>query len=311
MTNLRLIVPTLLLFLNYFRLGDCVHNEKFNKSSATLAGIHDVEMLTYFLLWKHDYFEHIIDYKSEEELNRLDEDKLRQFIDRLKVQNLMSAEINSTKKCDDKTFEKLRKQRWWPEEDVEKTKSICEAASSCQSAKDLTRLIGIDQEHNPALSQSIARLCPLMLFQLQEKECSEARERNFKNKIKPTPGAIWGFGFLFVTIVSFCSLSGVGILPFLTDKSYETLLTVLQGLAVGSLCGSALFHLIPAAFNLVITSENNEFLWRALIIFGGIYLFFWSERLMKIVSEYRRKKKMMKGSMPSTTSFENENEKFR
>lgn len=161
------------------------------------------------------------------------------------------------------------------------------------------------------LSQSIARLCPLMLFQLQEKECVDARENHSKAKNKPSAGAVWGFGTLFVTIVSFCSLSGVGILPFFTDTSYEILITVLQGLAVGSLLGSALFHLIPQAFNLI-TSESSseqahEYLYRALIIFGGIYLFFWSERLMKIVSEYRRKRKgkgkaVEISSLPSNTN---------
>lgn len=32
-----------------------------NESKLTLATIEDVEMLTYFLLWKHDYFDNFPD----------------------------------------------------------------------------------------------------------------------------------------------------------------------------------------------------------------------------------------------------------
>lgn len=248
----------------------------------------------------------------EEDADRLSESKLREFIEKLKINHLITntpSRFNLSKECNENTFEYLSSKHWWPSK-YSKTKQICEAASGCRSAKQLTDLVGLTAHSNPTLSQSIARLCPLMLFQLQEKECVDQREINFKAKNKPSAGSVWGFAFLFVTIVSFCSLAGVGILPFFTDTSYEVLITVLQGLAVGSLVGSALFHLIPQAFNLL-SSDNHEYLWRALIIFGGIYLFFWSERLMKIISEYRRSKKLKEISVPSSTSVENDADKYR
>lgn len=246
--------------------------------------------------------------------HELSEKKLREFIDKLKINHLITSspsKYNVSKTCNDKTFKYLTYgKEFWSTATFNKTIQICNTASSCKSAKQLIELIDLNSTQSSTLSQSIARLCPLMLFQLQDKECVEQRESTFKSKSKPSQGSIWGFGILFVTIVSFCSLAGVGILPFLTDSSYEVVLTVLQGLAVGSLVGSALFHLIPQAFNLV-TIGNHEYLWRALIIFGGIYLFFWSERLMKIISEYRRKKKSKK-SAPSTNSVDvNDGEKFR
>ncbi|KAJ6219153.1 hypothetical protein RDWZM_004965 [Blomia tropicalis] len=302
--------------------SDVKYNEKnrnqddANNKRFTLSTIEDVEMLTYFLLWKHDYFDNTPDLNNiqgdlEEDVDRLSESKLREFIEKLKINHLITnspSRFNMTKDCNENTFEYLSNRPWWPS-NYNKTKQICEAASGCRSAKQLTDLVGMNLTHNPTLSQSISRLCPLMLFQLQEKECVEEREIHYKAKNKPSPGSVWGFGLLFVTIVSFCSLSGVGILPFLTEASYEFLITILQGLAVGSLVGSALFHLIPQAFNLL-SSDNHEYLWRALIIFGGIYLFFWSERLMKIISEYRRRKKLKEISVPSSTSIENDVNKF-
>jgi hypothetical protein len=56
---------------------------------------------------------------------------------------------------------------------------------------------------------------------------------------------VWGLGFLFVTIISLCSLLGVSVLPLMDKVFYKQLLTALIGLAVGSLAASSLFHLIP------------------------------------------------------------------
>ncbi|CAG2122603.1 unnamed protein product, partial [Medioppia subpectinata] len=81
------------------------------------------------------------------------------------------------------------------------------------------------------------------------------------------------------------------------------MLTLFEGLAVGSLVGSAIFHLIPQSFNLT-RDGSHAYLWKALIIFGGIYLFFWSERIMKMVVEFRRKRKLNVQSVPSCTSAE-------
>ncbi|KAH8028597.1 hypothetical protein HPB51_017723 [Rhipicephalus microplus] len=57
--------------------------------------------------------------------------------------------------------------------------------------------------------------------------------------------AVWGFGMLAVLIISCCSLAGLVIVPFLSHALYHRILMVFEGLAVGSLLGSAVFHLIP------------------------------------------------------------------
>lgn len=300
------------------------------QSSYTLSSIDDVEMLTYFLLWRYGYFNTISDHHQhhnnrgddQNDEDALSESKLREFIEKIKINQLIpnqgfgqssSSNVDlKTKMCSPSTLKNLMAtKRWWPgSQENSKTKLICEAASSCKNAKNLVDLVGLNSVRTPTLSQSIARLCPLMLFQMHEKECVDQQENQFKAKNKPSLGSVWGFGLLFVTIVSFCSIAGVGILPFLSEYSYQIMITILEGLAVGSLVGSALFHLIPQAFNLMIPG-NHEYLWRALIIFGGIYMFFWSERLMKIVSEFRRRKKSKDFSLPSTTSLENDPRKLR
>ena len=55
----------------------------------------------------------------------------------------------------------------------------------------------------------------------------------------------WGYGFLSVTIISLASLAGVAIIPFIGKAIYKKALTMLVALAVGSLTGDSLLHLLP------------------------------------------------------------------
>jgi len=178
-----------------------------------------------------------------------------------------------------------------------------------------------------SLSLSLAKLCPLILFQLHDDDglCT------FRRDDRPPMVTVWAFATLFVTIVSFCSLIGLSITPLLgasatasnldsdacdgsalpvaagwrlgqrvgansnsnsnNQPQHRTCLTLFEGLAVGSLVGSALFSLIPQAFELQERALNQGFLLKALIIFFGIYLFFLSERLMRIILDTRQQRK--------------------
>ena len=55
----------------------------------------------------------------------------------------------------------------------------------------------------------------------------------------------WGFGFLFVTVISVGSLLGAVVVPIMHKKIFQTVLMSMISLAVGVLSGSGIFHLIP------------------------------------------------------------------
>ena len=82
--------------------------------------------------------------------------------------------------------------------------------------------------------------------------------------------------------------------PTTRPVRHRACLTLFEGLAVGSLVGSALFSLIPQAFELQERESNQSFLLKAFIIFSGIYLFFCSERIMRIILDSRQKRKKKK-----------------
>lgn len=104
---------------------------------------------------------------------------------------------------------------------------------------------------------------------------------------KPPQSSVWGYGILCVTIISLMSVMGVSFLPLMSKSFYDKLLTTLIGLAVGSLSGSALFHLIPSAFSLPDYDSNHNYLTISLVIWIGVYLFFIIERILKIIMEFK------------------------
>jgi len=102
--------------------------------------------------------------------------------------------------------------------------------------------------------------------------------------IKPETAEVWMYGILCVSIISLTSVLGVAVVPLMSKLFYSRLLSVLIGLAVGSLSGSAIFHLIPAAFSLAEVGlyAHHSYLNISLMIGLGMYAFFIIERAMKI-----------------------------
>ena len=55
----------------------------------------------------------------------------------------------------------------------------------------------------------------------------------------------WGYGFVAVLIVSLCSVVGAMVIPFMNTILYQKAVAFLISLAVGTLVGDALLHLLP------------------------------------------------------------------
>jgi len=109
---------------------------------------------------------------------------------------------------------------------------------------------------------------------------------------KPSSAEVWGYGILCVSLISLTSVVGVAILPLMTKAFYSRLLSSLIGLAVGSLSGSAVFHLIPSAFRLSEYSlyPHHSYLNISLTVLLGMYLFFLIERFLKIFMDSKARR---------------------
>merc|ERR1719204_1096144 len=137
-------------------------------------------------------------------------------------------------------------------------------------------------------AETIRNLAPSILYQMATGVCKEATHvPNHPRKV-PLAKSI-GYGILFVTIISLCSLGGAVVLPFMQKTFYKRMLTWMVGLAVGTLAGSGLLHLMPHAYGMDYEKfgESWVFLYKAATIFAGSYLFFCLERLLKTLSDKR------------------------
>ncbi|KAG7268090.1 hypothetical protein CRUP_011866 [Coryphaenoides rupestris] len=104
-------------------------------------------------------------------------------------------------------------------------------------------------------------LCPALLYQIDSRVCIRHSRCQLEVEQKEVEavfsecmsfpkrhtdnGWVWLWGFVSITIISLLSLLGVVLVPILNQSCFKFLLTFLVALAVGTLSGDALLHLLP------------------------------------------------------------------
>ncbi|CAB4005048.1 zinc transporter ZIP14-like, partial [Paramuricea clavata] len=96
----------------------------------------------------------------------------------------------------------------------------------------------------------LADFCPAVLYELSKHECQRKAEEHHdhdhdEHDGNEDAGKAWGYGILFVTVISLGSLLGAVVVPFMASNLFQTILMAMISLAVGVLSGSGIFHLIP------------------------------------------------------------------
>lgn len=97
-------------------------------------------------------------------------------------------------------------------------------------------------------------LCPAILTQIERDECLSTEKRadisSSRETIK-TEKKLFQFAWLYasisILIISMCGLVGVAIVPLMRSTSYNYILMFLVAVAIGTLAGDALMHLLPHA----------------------------------------------------------------
>lgn len=170
---------------------------------------------------------------------------------------------------------------------------------SCMSSQKISNLYKLK---NVITKTSFKDICPVLIKQLDDKACVHFHKQYpipEHPEGPPAPEKVWGFGFLAITICSLLSLAVIGMIPCLNKSFYKALMAYLVALAVGTLAGDAMLHLIPHTFiegaNLAagveVDKEQREAqhlsqVWRALFVLLGIYLFFLIEQFMKLKGSF-------------------------
>ncbi|CAF3672080.1 unnamed protein product [Adineta steineri] len=141
------------------------------------------------------------------------------------------------------------------------------------SADDLLNAFNI--QPNSSLSNTdIKRLSPALINVKFNDGCRKSEGRvTWKNML---------IGILTVTLINCSALCGAIILPFRKKPAFKWILTGFIGLAVGTLTGSGIFHLIPMAFNIPDSDIHHNYLNKSLIPMIVIYIYYMRDQLLRI-----------------------------
>lgn len=147
--------------------------------------------------------------------------------------------------------------------------------------------------------QQFTLLCPALLYQIDSRVCihhsdllSPQSTNSQQSLLK-----VLGWGALAVTVISAPSLLAVAFVPLLRRPLFRYLLRFLVALAVGTLCGDALLHLLPHAQEDPSEdkphngSHSLDPVLKGLCVLGGIYLLFLIENMLGLLKQRRKSKK--------------------
>ncbi|XP_060557737.1 zinc transporter ZIP10-like [Ruditapes philippinarum] len=199
-------------------------------------------------------------------------------------------------------------------------------SSECLSAHDLLQLV--DSDKGGVITKDLFKeLCPSLLYQIDEDSCHSFHDKHtgfhgshnsFHDHsdhdhahttgtgsatvdLSNVPLKVWGFSSIAVIVISLVGLLGVAVIPIMQKVFYNHMLQFLVALAVGALSGDALLHLFPHAIasghkghdhtNGGGHSHDTGPIYKGLCGLLGIYFFFFTERILTMFTEYKRKKK--------------------
>ncbi|XP_047467208.1 metal cation symporter ZIP8 [Mugil cephalus] len=145
----------------------------------------------------------------------------------------------------------------------------------CPSAQKILSHFGFSHVHELTVGH-LGRICPAVLTQVLLPSCPYTAPEP-----QPTHNySVWGYGFLAVTIINLASLLGLLLIPFTKKPYFPKVLTYFIGLAIGTLFSNAVLQLIPEALGFDPKSDN--YVANAVGIFGGFYLLFLVEKILKM-----------------------------
>uniref|UniRef100_A0A8C2DNW2 Solute carrier family 39 member 5 n=1 Tax=Cyprinus carpio TaxID=7962 RepID=A0A8C2DNW2_CYPCA len=134
-------------------------------------------------------------------------------------------------------------------------------------------------------------LCPALLYQIDSGVCLQHTEEHSQGS-KTSEGFLRALGWasLALFVISVPSLVALGLAPLLQPSILQIFLCPMAGMAVGTLCGDALLHLLPHAIFSQHT-EHQDAVFKGLSVLGGLYLLFAFESLLGLKQHFKNLKK--------------------
>nr|XP_060636749.1 zinc transporter ZIP10 isoform X1 [Anolis sagrei ordinatus] len=204
----------------------------------------------------------------------------------------------------------------------------------CLNVTQLLRHYGL-RPSSPISPSLFTYLCPALLYQIDRRLCIEYFEdlliedlNKGKNAslgiMNKTGASAWICGLISITVISLLSLLGVILIPIINQGCFKFLLTFLVALAVGTMSGDALLHLLPHSQGVHNHSnhdgqghhqhehqhlhghsheheglvhsflEEYDAVLKGLVALGGIYLLFIIEHCLRMFKHYNKQRTKQK-----------------
>ncbi|XP_018580003.1 zinc transporter foi [Anoplophora glabripennis] len=172
----------------------------------------------------------------------------------------------------------------------------------------------VDQELTTVLKKEILsstinhttfqKACPIILYSMIAPNCPEEEvifpihdvSENSRNSL------VWLYSILAVVVISACGVLSLAIIPVMQKTFYKPLIQFLVALAVGTLAGDALLHLLPHAMSSGHShghehghdehshNTHDQNTWKGFVAMLGLTLFFIMERLISLAGKWRKRK---------------------
>ncbi|KAF6730293.1 Zinc transporter ZIP10 [Oryzias melastigma] len=179
----------------------------------------------------------------------------------------------------------------------------------CLNLTQLLSYYGLNPDSLISQSQ-FTYLCPALLYQIDSRVCIQHyHQMEVEQEALESVSSVWVWvwGFVSITIISLLSLLGVVLVPILNQSCFKFLLTFLVALAVGTLSGDALLHLLPHSQGQHDHSQHGaghdtdlatdfDGVWKGLTALAGIYLLFIIEHCIGMFKHYKDQKSLGKMS---------------
>ncbi|XP_074042407.1 solute carrier family 39 fear-of-intimacy isoform X2 [Leptinotarsa decemlineata] len=188
-----------------------------------------------------------------------------------------------------------------------------EENSTCSENEDLENLLKADFQMNRS---SFYEACPILIYSIINRHCAEEIFLEDETSSTARNGFVWFCSIMAVVLISACGVLSLAIIPVMKKKFYKPMIQFLVALAVGTLAGDALLHLLPHAMSGNHAEERNSHMHghddnikKGCVAMLGLTFFFIMERLILLLGNWRKGKRKHEHSHVTVIKDAGENEK--